>query len=103
MNLYFVENRITKEKGKVEANSAQEAREMLGWMIEYCYVRTEPLEQIRFKIVHKLGNSIYAIETGLCVSRNKLRSNLDEDSTELINEIMKSVEKAKAIIEEFKS
>jgi len=38
MKLYFIKNRITGERNKVEANSAQEACEMLGWLISYCYV-----------------------------------------------------------------
>jgi len=39
MKLYFIENRITRECGKIEANSAQEACEILGWLISYCYVK----------------------------------------------------------------
>ena len=41
MKRYLVENRITKEKWKGEAGSAQEACERLGWLIGDCWVLVE--------------------------------------------------------------
>jgi hypothetical protein len=38
MKLYEVQNRITKERQVVEAESAQEACEKCGWMIGDCFV-----------------------------------------------------------------
>jgi len=41
MKRYLVENRITKEKWKGEAKSAQEACEKSGWLIGNCWVLIE--------------------------------------------------------------
>lgn len=37
--MYRVTNRRTNETYDVQANSAQEACEKLGWMIGWCYIR----------------------------------------------------------------
>ena len=42
---YFVQNRVLKGGGYVEANSAQEACEKLGWMIGDCYVEEKKRRQ----------------------------------------------------------
>lgn len=47
-----------------------------------------------------MGNSIYAIETNLSILKKRLSQ--DEVSLKIAEEISISIEKAKAVIEEFK-
>ena len=47
MTSYRVENRATRESGEVEASTAGEACDLLGWMIGDCYVQN--LDRLRLE------------------------------------------------------
>jgi hypothetical protein len=59
-------------------------------------------KDVAFTAVHKLGNPIFALETNLQVMKNKIEAHPDE-ALEIAREMAVSIEKAKAIIEQFKS
>lgn len=59
-------------------------------------------KEVAFKAAHKLGNPVFAIETGLQGIRRRIKKKPDE-ALAVADEMGESVEKAKAIIEQFKS
>lgn len=59
-------------------------------------------KDVAFTAAHKLGNPIFALETNLQVLKSKL-SHRPFEALEITDEMAVSIEKAKAIIEQFKS
>ena len=59
-------------------------------------------KDVAFTAAHKLGNPIFALETNLQVMKKKI-SDRPSEALEIADEMMVSIEKAKAIIEQFKS
>jgi hypothetical protein len=60
-------------------------------------------KDISFSAAHKIGNPIFAIETDLDPLKRRVAENRIEEASEVIQNIQASVEKAKAIIDQFKS
>jgi len=60
-------------------------------------------KDITFSAAHKIGNPIFAIETNLDPLVKRIRENKTAEVNEVITDIRSSVEKAKSIIEQFKS
>lgn len=60
-------------------------------------------KEISFAAAHKIGNPIFAIETNLDPLVKRIRENKTEEVNEVIADIHLSVDKAKSIIEQFKS
>jgi signal transduction histidine kinase/nucleoside 2-deoxyribosyltransferase len=60
-------------------------------------------KDISFAAAHKLGNPIFAIETYLEPLRRRVRENRVEDAEQVIAGMGASVEKAKEIVDQFKS
>jgi len=59
-------------------------------------------KDVAFKAAHKLGNPIFALETGLQGIKRRIKDNPDE-ALKVAEEMGASIEKAKGIIEQFKS
>jgi len=59
-------------------------------------------KEVSFKAAHKLGNPIFALETDLEALRTRIGSNFS-DIEQIVDEMSLSIEKAKTIIEQFKS
>lgn len=47
MNTYLVQHRITHERDIVQAESAQEACKLLGWMIGECFVAIAAVTKVK--------------------------------------------------------
>ncbi|MBF0632023.1 MAG: HAMP domain-containing histidine kinase [Magnetococcales bacterium] len=60
-------------------------------------------KDIAFAAAHKIGNPIFAIETDLDPLAKRIREDRKEEVNEIIANYRKSIDKAKAIIEQFKS
>lgn len=60
-------------------------------------------KDIAFTTAHKIGNPIFAIETYLAPLEKRIRENCVNDAGEIVKKIGVSVEKAKNIVEQFKS
>ena len=52
MNTYTIGHHPTKKQVTIQANSAQEACEVLGWLINDCYVEEHPTQEA--KVFHYL-------------------------------------------------
>jgi len=60
-------------------------------------------KDISFSAAHKIGNPIFAIETDLDPLLRRVREWRMDEATEVIENMRSSVEKAKAIVDQFKS
>lgn len=60
-------------------------------------------KDISFSAAHKLGNPIFAIETDLEPLRKRIRESRTSDAIEVTDNMRSALEKAKGIIEQFKS
>jgi signal transduction histidine kinase len=60
-------------------------------------------KDIAFTAAHKIGNPIFAIETNLDPLQKRIAENRSQESVEVISSIRASVEKAKDIVDQFKS
>lgn len=60
-------------------------------------------KDISFSAAHKIGNPIFAIETNLNPLKRRVEENRKEEALDIISSIRTSVEKAKGIVEQFKS
>jgi signal transduction histidine kinase len=60
-------------------------------------------KDISFSAAHKMGNPIFAIETNLDPLQLRIEDGRTSEATEIIQSIRRSVEKAKAIVAQFKS
>jgi signal transduction histidine kinase len=58
-------------------------------------------KEVAFKAAHKLGNPIFALETNLQSIRRKIGN--EKETIEIASDMGSSIEKAKTIIEQFKS
>ena len=60
-------------------------------------------KDISFAAAHKMGNPIFAIETNLDPLQRRITEQRTQDAIEVINDIRVSVDKAKGIVDQFKS
>jgi len=60
-------------------------------------------KDISFSAAHKIGNPIFAIETGLIPLNKRIRENKSDDALEITSSISRSINKAKSFVEQFKS
>ncbi|MGE5343318.1 MAG: sensor histidine kinase [Candidatus Omnitrophota bacterium] len=60
-------------------------------------------KDISFSAAHKIGNPIFAIETDLDPLARRIREQRTKEAEEVIENIRSSLEKAKALVEQFKS
>lgn len=60
-------------------------------------------KDVSFSAAHKIGNPIFAIETYLDPLNRRVRESRTEEATEIIGSIRLTVEKAKGIVDQFKS
>ncbi len=60
-------------------------------------------KDISFAAAHKIGNPIFAIETNLDPLRRRIRESRTSEALDVIEEISISIEKAKDIVDQFKS
>src|SRR6185503_12199378 len=60
-------------------------------------------KDISFAAAHKIGNPIFAIETDLDPLQKRVNENRKEEATIVLANIRASVDKAKNIVEQFKS
>jgi signal transduction histidine kinase len=60
-------------------------------------------KDISYSAAHKIGNPIFAIETNLDPLQRRIDRNNAGEATEIVNDIRFSVEKAKGIVDQFKS
>jgi len=60
-------------------------------------------KDISFSAAHKIGNPIFAIETDLGPLRKRIREVRTDEAIEVTDNMQSSVEKAKGIVEQFKS
>jgi signal transduction histidine kinase len=60
-------------------------------------------KDISFSAAHKMGNPIFAIETNLDPLQRRIEDGRSSEAIEVIQSIRRSVEKAKAIVAQFKS
>ncbi len=81
------------------ANAALEAEKNLRVRAE----RDAVWKDISFSAAHKIGNPIFAIETNLDPLERRVESGRGDEAKEVIRSIRASVEKAKGIIDQFKS
>lgn len=65
--------------------------------------RDSAWKDISFTAAHKLGNPIFAIETNLDPLRKRIMESRVDEAKEVVDEIGLSVDKAKDIIDQFKS
>jgi signal transduction histidine kinase len=60
-------------------------------------------KDISFSAAHKMGNPIFAIETNLDPLRRRINDGRVHEATKVVDSIRSSIEKAKGIVEQFKS
>lgn len=60
-------------------------------------------KDISFSAAHKIGNPIFAIETDLAPLRKRIIESRTEEAIEVTDNMQSAVEKAKGIVEQFKS
>jgi signal transduction histidine kinase len=60
-------------------------------------------KDISFSAAHKIGNPIFSIETDITSLIKRIKKNRINEALEVIDNILSSIEKAKIIIEQFKS
>lgn len=60
-------------------------------------------KDISFSAAHKIGNPLFAIETNLDPLQKRITEERPEEATQVVGSIRTSVEKAKAIVDQFKS
>lgn len=60
-------------------------------------------KEISFSAAHKIGNPIFAIETGLAPLRKRISEGKTDDALGVVDKIGRSVEKAKSFVDQFKS
>jgi signal transduction histidine kinase len=60
-------------------------------------------KDISFSAAHKMGNPIFAIETNLEPLLRRINSQRTDEAAQIVSNIKNSVEKAKGIVEQFKS
>jgi signal transduction histidine kinase/nucleoside 2-deoxyribosyltransferase len=60
-------------------------------------------KDISFSAAHKIGNPIFAIETNLDPLERRIKEHRTEEAIEVADSIRRSVDKAKAIVDQFKS
>jgi len=93
----YLENASLNEKNQTTIAALSEERDKR--------VRAERdavWKDVAFTAAHKLGNPIFAIETNLLGIKRKIPTHPDE-ALSIAEEMAKSIEKAKLIIEQFKS
>lgn len=60
-------------------------------------------KDISFSAAHKIGNPVFAIETNLDPLQKRIEEDRKEDAVDVVTAIRGSIEKAKGIVEQFKS
>ena len=60
-------------------------------------------KDIAFSAAHKLGNPLFAIETDLAPLRKRVAEGRTREATEVMENLFRAIEKAKSIVEQFKS
>lgn len=60
-------------------------------------------KDISFSAAHKMGNPIFAIETNLEPLLRRINSQKVDEATQIVSNIKNSIEKAKGIVDQFKS
>ncbi|MBF0563790.1 MAG: HAMP domain-containing histidine kinase [Nitrospirae bacterium] len=95
--LYFENSKLSERQAKLIMELEEEKNKRIR------AERDSVWKDISFSAAHKIGNPIFAIETGLGPLLKRISEGRKDEAVEVVDNIRSAVEKAKAFIDQLKS